>query len=241
MVCARPRRRSPRRPSPTPTPATRPNAIGPCRTAPSRVRAAGWAGRERGVKCLHAHYAWHLAGGDDPVGRWVAERLAAVLDIDVRADRDHVPPRRTRSRRSPSVRPPCSTVSWLIPIHPPRSSSPTRSASCPTISTTSSAKTRASPPPATSGVLGAEPWHLAQVERGGGVTEATVPLDREAAEDVFRVLATERRGRSAAQPGPRAGPCRHDPRHVLCRPRRHAPAAPRPGRGRRQRGRISGR
>jgi exopolyphosphatase/guanosine-5'-triphosphate,3'-diphosphate pyrophosphatase len=27
------------------------------------------------VKCLHAHYAWHLAGGDDPVGRWVAERI----------------------------------------------------------------------------------------------------------------------------------------------------------------------
>jgi len=24
---------------------------------------------------LHAHYAWHLAGGDDPVGRWVAARL----------------------------------------------------------------------------------------------------------------------------------------------------------------------
>jgi hypothetical protein len=28
------------------------------------------------VKCLHAHYAWHLAGGDDPVGRWVDEQLA---------------------------------------------------------------------------------------------------------------------------------------------------------------------
>ena len=28
------------------------------------------------MKCLHAHYAWHLAGGDDPVGRWVADRLA---------------------------------------------------------------------------------------------------------------------------------------------------------------------
>jgi hypothetical protein len=27
------------------------------------------------VKCLHAHYAWFLAGGDDPVGRWVADEL----------------------------------------------------------------------------------------------------------------------------------------------------------------------
>ena len=33
-------------------------------------------GTRTGVKCLHAHYAWFLAGGDDPVGRWVAERLA---------------------------------------------------------------------------------------------------------------------------------------------------------------------
>ena len=37
--------------------------------------ANGVGGTRRGVKCLHAHYAWHLAGGDDPVGRWVAERL----------------------------------------------------------------------------------------------------------------------------------------------------------------------
>ena len=36
----------------------------------------GVGGTGRGVKCLHAHYAFHLAGGDDPVGRWVAERLA---------------------------------------------------------------------------------------------------------------------------------------------------------------------
>jgi hypothetical protein len=34
------------------------------------------AGTRTGVKCLHAHYAWHLAGGDDPIGRWVAARLA---------------------------------------------------------------------------------------------------------------------------------------------------------------------
>ena len=37
--------------------------------------SGGVGGTRRGVKCLHAHYAWHLAGGDDPVGRWVAEAL----------------------------------------------------------------------------------------------------------------------------------------------------------------------
>ncbi len=36
----------------------------------------GVGGTRRGVKCLHAHYAWYLAGGDDPVGRWVATVLA---------------------------------------------------------------------------------------------------------------------------------------------------------------------
>lgn len=38
--------------------------------------SGGVGGTRQGVKCLHAHYAWFLAGGDDPVGRWVADRLA---------------------------------------------------------------------------------------------------------------------------------------------------------------------
>ena len=37
----------------------------------------GVGGTRRGVKCLHAHYAWFLAGGDDPVGRWVHEQMTA--------------------------------------------------------------------------------------------------------------------------------------------------------------------
>jgi hypothetical protein len=37
--------------------------------------SGGVGGTRTGVKCLHAHYAWHLAGGDDPVGSWVAEQL----------------------------------------------------------------------------------------------------------------------------------------------------------------------
>jgi uncharacterized protein len=37
----------------------------------------GVGGTRTGVKCLHAHYAHWLAGGDDPVGAWVAAELAA--------------------------------------------------------------------------------------------------------------------------------------------------------------------
>lgn len=38
----------------------------------------GVGGTRRGVKCLHAHYANHLAGGDDPVGALVAETIEPV-------------------------------------------------------------------------------------------------------------------------------------------------------------------
>ena len=38
--------------------------------------AGGVGGTRQGVKCLHAHYAWFLAGGDDPVGAWVGAELS---------------------------------------------------------------------------------------------------------------------------------------------------------------------
>jgi len=37
--------------------------------------SGGVGGTRKGVKCLHAHYAWFLAGGDDPIGQWVHEQL----------------------------------------------------------------------------------------------------------------------------------------------------------------------
>ncbi len=40
--------------------------------------SGGVGGTRRGVKCLHAHYAAYLAGVADPVGRWVADRLAEL-------------------------------------------------------------------------------------------------------------------------------------------------------------------
>ena len=43
----------------------------------------GVGGTRVGVKCLHAHYAWYLAGGDDPVGAWVARELTRATDRHV--------------------------------------------------------------------------------------------------------------------------------------------------------------
>ena len=44
------------------------------------VPYGGVGGTRRGIKCFHAHWAWYLAGGDDPVGRWIEERLDAEAE-----------------------------------------------------------------------------------------------------------------------------------------------------------------
>lgn len=54
--------------------------IAPSHTGPRPFGGVG--GTRKGVKCLHAHFAWHLAGGDDPVGRWVADRLCHGVGSD---------------------------------------------------------------------------------------------------------------------------------------------------------------
>jgi hypothetical protein len=48
--------------------------------------AGGVGGTRQGVKCLHAHLAYWLVGGHDPVGEWVAARLDAGVG-------DSIPPR----------------------------------------------------------------------------------------------------------------------------------------------------
>ena len=45
----------------------------------------GVAGTRIGVKCLHAHFGWWLAGGNDPVGDWVAEKLGISRSSYIRA------------------------------------------------------------------------------------------------------------------------------------------------------------
>jgi hypothetical protein len=42
------------------------------------VPFGGVGGTRQGVKCLHAHYGWFLAGGDDPVGRWAHDQVLAA-------------------------------------------------------------------------------------------------------------------------------------------------------------------
>jgi exopolyphosphatase/guanosine-5'-triphosphate,3'-diphosphate pyrophosphatase len=45
---------------------------------PEAEAHGGVGGTRTGVKCLHAHYAYHLAGGEDPVGVWTAENVEPI-------------------------------------------------------------------------------------------------------------------------------------------------------------------
>jgi hypothetical protein len=63
--------------------AERDAAIDPDHEGP---RPSGGVGGTRvGVKCLHAHVAHHLAGGDDPVGRWALDQLGRREPVEQRA------------------------------------------------------------------------------------------------------------------------------------------------------------
>src|SRR3546814_18288328 len=49
--------------------------------------SGGVGGTRLGVQCLHAPYAWPLAGGAHPVGRWVRSAEARVGQACVRTCR----------------------------------------------------------------------------------------------------------------------------------------------------------
>jgi hypothetical protein len=70
--------------------------------------SGGVGGTRQGVKCLHAHVAWWLAGGDDPVGAWAAERLGLDrAEASSRGERDvcrlSAEPEAAAARADPSI------------------------------------------------------------------------------------------------------------------------------------------
>jgi exopolyphosphatase/guanosine-5'-triphosphate,3'-diphosphate pyrophosphatase len=72
------------------------------------VPSGGVGGTRQGVKCLHAHLAWHLAGGDDPVGRWTAEQIGLHGSEFVAGDGDVL------RRHSPVAAVDCGTNSTRL-------------------------------------------------------------------------------------------------------------------------------
>lgn len=70
--------------------------------------SGGVGGTRRGVKCLHAHLAWYLAGGNDPVGRWTAEQIGLHASAFVTGEGD------TTKDRSPVAAVDCGTNSTRL-------------------------------------------------------------------------------------------------------------------------------
>src|ERR671930_1399421 len=54
------------------------------RLAPEARSWGGVGGTATGLKCLHAHYAYHVVGGEDAVGAWVAHRVEPLHEEGLR-------------------------------------------------------------------------------------------------------------------------------------------------------------
>lgn len=178
--------------------AERDAALGP--TPPDGPRPSGGVGGTRqGVKCLHAHYAWHLAGGDDPVGRWVADQLHGLVEIDVEADR--VVAGHHSDRVALGVTPLGLVAAGLDDRDPPDPADLTNALGA--VADELDAAIRTHPLIADARRLrlrGAEAWHLAQVERGLVDPGDGVTIGRDDLEDLFRALATETRAERVHNP-----------------------------------------
>jgi len=152
--------------------------------------SGGVGGTRQGVKCLHAHYAWHLAGGDDPVGRWIADQLDDRLDVDVALDRIELRHRGVSTVLECSPR--SLAADELAGADPPRPESLTNSIGA--VIDAVDAQLHTTPELLDCHRLrfsGDEVWHLAQVERGVSELGAGIDLDRDELEDLFRTIATE--------------------------------------------------
>ncbi len=175
--------------------------------------AGGVGGTRQGVKCLHAHYAWHLAGGDDPVGRWVADQLGRgsavegavaidASDLEVVMEPATTTFHHAGNDTTVAVGPATLVATELAGMDPPAPAQLTNALGI--VADHLDDLLRADPEvlsAETVRVSGDDPWHLVVVERGGAVEASPATLERDAAEDVFRLLATETRAQRLANPG----------------------------------------
>jgi uncharacterized protein len=164
----------------------------------------GVGGTREGVKCLHAHYAWFLAGGNDPVGAWVQERLDAAdreLLVRLEANETTVISQRGWQHRIESS-PQFLYEQGLNESDPPHPASLTNALGS---VEDDLVQMLLEHPDLASGIrlkiTGTLARSLAQVEIGLSEIPDQVEITREAVEEVFRVLATEAVEDRAANPG----------------------------------------
>lgn len=182
--------------------------IPPDHTGP---RPSGGVGGTRvGVKCLHAHWAWHLAGGDDPVGRWIEQQLADPGDrtvagpalVAIEPDRLQITLPSGGAVPDLPWGPSTLTAAWLAEHDPPWAADLTNALG--TIADHLDDVAREHPEwerLTRLALRGPAATALAQLELGHTTPAPTVELTRHAAEEVFRMVATERRADRASNPG----------------------------------------
>ena len=166
----------------------------------------GVGGTRVGVKCLHAHWAWHLAGGDDPVGRWIEHRLATTgaaaapwIHIDDTTTSVHLTDGTTFTI---PLGPVSLTDDWLTEPDPPSPEALTNALG--TVADHLDDVVREHPELLTVDVVafaGATVASIAAVETGGTVDGPHLDLDRDTVEEVFRMVATDSRSERSFHPG----------------------------------------
>ena len=180
--------------------------------------SGGVGGTRVGVKCLHAHWAWHLAGGDDPVGRWIEQQLATqdtttstttttttigpatTCAVDIDSERTVV--RHGDDRHEIPWGAANLTDRWLRERDPPRPEELTNALG--TFDDHLDDLIRLHP-----GIAAVRDWEftgatvssLASVEAGSTAAGGPHPYGRSDAEEVFRLLATEAERDRAENPG----------------------------------------
>jgi len=166
--------------------------------------SGGVGGTREGVKCLHAHYAWYLAGGDDPVGQWVQDqldRLDGELTLRIEPEETTISSHRGWVHQIDST--PSFLYSHGLGTHnPPHPASLTNALGSVEDDLTEIRRQHPELPAAiTLHLTGSLARSLAQVEIGRSEIPAEVDITREALEEVFRTVATESTNDRAANPG----------------------------------------
>jgi hypothetical protein len=162
----------------------------------------GVGGTRIGVKCLHAHWAWHLAGGDDPVGRWVERELARRERLRLRLGADSLDVEWASTTWSFPVGHDRLLSRWLGEHDPPRAVALTNGLG--EVADHLDDLVRAHPEVGElteAGVSGAGAWAIARLEAGVDDPPSPFVLDRGTAEEVFRLVVTESRADRAHNPG----------------------------------------
>ena len=164
--------------------------------------SGGVGGTRVGIKCLHAHWAWHLAGGEDPVGRWIERELAALDRLRLNLDGEAV--RLAHGDRSWTfpVGPTALLDRWLRDDDPPRPEALTNALGDVTDHLDDALRERPEIGEVGSAdVAGPGAISIARLEVGLDEPPLPLDLDRDTAEDVFRLAATESLADRTHNPG----------------------------------------